>query len=93
MLFRDYSTKKKSITVTGMVITFLLTVASVVINLTLMVNQKPPYPTMTMGCIAFFAIFAGLYWNKRFRASTSGIELIGEVKGNNAVGTDIGLPK
>lgn len=76
LLFKDYSTGKKSFTITGTIITFLLTVISVVMNLVLMSKGLEPYPVMTMACLAFFSVFAALYWNKRFRASTSGIELL-----------------
>ena len=76
LLFKDYSTDKKSITVTGMIITFFLTVASVIVNFIVLLDNGQPYPAMTFSCLAFFSIFAALYWNKRFRASTSGIELL-----------------
>lgn len=75
VLFKDYSTNKKSITVTGLITTFFLTVASIVINFVVMLQGKTPSEGMTFACIAFFSVFAGLYWNKRFRASSTGIEV------------------
>lgn len=87
-LFKDYSTGKKSITITGMIVTFLLSVASIGINFYLMIQRFEPFPAMSMTCLAFFAIFAGLYWNKRFRASTSGIELISDSEVQNGIGTN-----
>lgn len=77
IMFKDYNTGKKSITISGLIVTFILTVLSIIINLWLMVEDgREPFPAMTWTCIGLFSVFAGLYWNKRFRASKDGIELL-----------------
>lgn len=77
-LFKDTKTNKKSITVTCLMLTFALTVASVLINLYLLLNKHPTETGMIWACIGFMSPFAGIYWNKRFRASSSGFELGGQ---------------
>lgn len=78
ILFKDYSSGQKSLTVTGLVLTFLLVTASIVINMFQIYNGNEAQEGLVWACIAFFTIFAAMYWNKRFRASATGIELVSE---------------
>lgn len=69
----DPRTSKKSITVTMLVITFLLAVASVVVNLYNLWADKTVEPSLVWACVGFIAPFAGIYFNKRLKATSTGV--------------------
>lgn len=79
MLVKDYQTGQKSLTVTCVVITFTLTVFSVIVNLKLLCQGLEPHPSMIWACLGFCSPFVALYWRKRIKASATGIEF-GELK-------------
>lgn len=84
ILFKDYATQKKSVTFTGLVITFALACTAVTINLVLLAQQKSTSTALIWASLGLMVPFVGLYWNKRIRASATGIEL----GGSNGNSTD-----
>ena len=75
MLIKDTKTGSKSITITCLVITFLLTAASCIINLVILAKGGEPQTSMIWSCLGFCVPFVALYWNKRLKASVTGIEI------------------
>jgi len=70
LLFKDYSTGKKSLTITGVILTFAALFADLILSL---LGYIPPN---SIGWFTIpFSIFAALYWNKRIRANSSGVEI------------------
>lgn len=73
ILFRDYTTTKKSLTVTGLIFTFLMTLfcfAGVALGY---IADSILWPVL-----AFHGSYIAIYWNKRLRASAGGLEFGGK---------------
>ena len=73
MLVKDYQTHRKSFTVTGTVLTFLLVIVAFVVIVLYATD-----PEILWAALAFHTVYVGLYWNKRVRASKDGIEFYRE---------------
>ena len=78
ILLRDNRTGRHSVTVTCLILTFTLTVLSVLANLYLLLNRHPTETGMIWACIGFMSPFAAIYWHKRFKASVTGLEFGGQ---------------
>lgn len=74
MLMKDNKTGNKSITITCLAVTFILTVAACVANIIILVNGMEPHPSLVWACLGFNSPFVALYWQKRIKASATGIE-------------------
>lgn len=77
ILFKDYSTGKKSITITCLIITFLIVCASGIANIYALVTGRTTDSSIIWGCVGICAPFIALYWQKRVRASATGLSFGG----------------
>jgi len=77
-LFKDNKTNQKSVTVTCLIVTFTLTVVAVIVNIWLLAIGRGVEAGLIWACLGFMAPFAAIYWNKRFRASATGVEFGGQ---------------
>jgi hypothetical protein len=77
LLFKDSITNKKSITITILVISVLLTWVSIAGNIYLLLTHQKVEAGLIFGSMAMTGPMLGLYWNKRVRISKSGIDLGG----------------
>lgn len=75
MLVKDYKTHQKSFTVTAVLLTFLLVIICFVGVVTHAIQDN-----IIWAALGFHSIYVGLYWNKRVRAGSDGIELSTEEK-------------
>lgn len=77
LLFKDYSTGQKSFTITGFVLSFLVTMSYFVFILVKLIKGQNTNQDVAAGfmTLAFLSIFAALYWNKRIKVSTDGVEV------------------
>ena len=78
MWFKDPRTQKKSITVTMLVITFVIAVASAVINLYNLLMGLATEPSLIWACLGLVAPFAGIYFQKRLKATATGVSFESE---------------
>lgn len=81
ILFRDYSNSKKSLTVTGLVLSFLLCVASIIGNIVALLLNERVETSIIWAALCLYLPFVGLYWNKRFHlsADSKGIKLSSQI--------------
>lgn len=79
-LFKDYSTGQKSLTITGLVVSFFIALTNNIILVDKLLKDKITYETVAFAfyTLAFMGIFVGLYWNKRVRISKDAIEISDE---------------
>lgn len=78
-LLCDYRTKKKSITVTAWATTFLLAFVVIVLTVVGHINGGWVIPVpLVLTVIGYNLSYMALYWNKRVRASTDGLEISNE---------------
>lgn len=77
MLFKDYSTGKKSLTITGLVISFLVCVVSFIFILLKLIEGQNTYEDVAFGflTLAFLGIFVALYYQKRMSFSKDGLSI------------------
>ena len=79
ILMKDSKTGKKSLTVTCVVTTLLLTQISIIANIYLMIIGKEPSPSLIWACMGVCTPFVGILWNKRVRADKDGISLESDI--------------
>ena len=72
-LFKDYQTSQKSLSVTGLILTFLLVVACIVGAAMEKINEN-----ILWFVLAFHGTYVALYWNKRVRSSRDSTEIGGK---------------
>lgn len=77
LLMRDPITRKKSLTVTMLSITFLLTAATIACNLFQIIDNS----ALVYAALAFHMPYVAVYWQKRVRAGKDGIEFLSDVAG------------
>lgn len=68
-LITDYQSRRKSFTITGLVISFLCVFALTISSLFLNVNEGIFWAVLT-----WHVSYIALYWNKRVKAGVSGVE-------------------
>lgn len=90
ILFKDYSTGKKSLTVTGLVLSFLVSLAYLIGIFTKVLDNRATGEDVAGGFLAlsFMGIFVALYWQKRVKFSKDGLEIADEVIGYSMEGCD-----
>lgn len=69
ILFRDYKTANKSLSVTGLILTFLLVVIGIVGAALQKINEN-----LLWFILAFHGSYIAIYWNKRVRGAQNEIE-------------------
>jgi hypothetical protein len=76
-LFKDYTTGQKSLTITGLIISFLICLFYFSAILYKLVKGENTLTDTACGfmALAFMGPFAALYWNKRVSVTQSGIEV------------------
>lgn len=73
MWFKDPRTQKKSITVTMLIITFLIAVAAAIVNVYNLWAGKTVESGLIWACVGLVAPWAGIYFKKRLKATASGV--------------------
>lgn len=74
MLLKDYATGKKSFTMTGLLVTFVLLLICMIVVLFKGLNNADAIGWFSIP----FGFFAGIYLNKRIRISSTGIDIRGD---------------
>lgn len=72
-LFKDYLTNKKSITVTVLIISIMMTWGSIILNAVLLAIGRNTDTNLIFASMTMTAPMLGLYWNKRVRVSKDGL--------------------
>lgn len=75
LLFKDYATQKKSLTVTLTLVSVLITWASIGLNMYLLATGQTPDSSLIYATMTMTAPMLGLYWNKRVRVGKDGLTL------------------
>jgi predicted ferric reductase len=81
LYLKDYKTGRKSLTLSAVVLTFILVVVSVMLTLTNLVTRD----AVVWQCIAFHAFWVAIYARKRIKASVTGVEIESEVTNDNSL--------
>ena len=69
ILIKDYASMKRSFTITGLVVTFVLSISAIIYSF-----FSPFNPEILWGSLAMHFSYVGLYWNKRVRADRMEVE-------------------
>jgi len=80
LLFKDYQTSKKSLTVTCVVISVTITWALILIEAWHRCNGEASETGAIWASVSFSGVFVGVLWNKRIRANKDGIAVDGDCK-------------
>lgn len=80
ILFKDYRTGKKSLTMTCVIISTTITWVLMGIEGYHAITGQPASTTVIWPAITLTGLFSGMLWNKRVRAGSDGISIESEEK-------------